>query len=205
MARIINYSRFVKDAADRMVGHADENQSIWVETLLTHTLSTLFRYQYPATPWATGDLISIDTSPPPGALGVQWTMLGEVGLFDSVADNADDLPLIDLQGSTQYNKAFTVGGAIAYSEQDLQASEMQGLFNIANEKGQAAPSLRPHARQLHPRGLVEELLSRRDQPRRAQGLAHHGRMDWPHAVADLQRRDLDVRGDLQRHRRRVHA
>jgi hypothetical protein len=139
MARTnINYARFVKDAADRMVGHADENQSIWVETLLTHTLSTLFRYQYPATPWATGDLISIDTSPPPGALGVQWTMLGDVGLFDSVADNADDLPLIDLQGSTQYNKAFTVGGAIAYSEQDLQASEMQGLFNIANEKGQAA-------------------------------------------------------------------
>lgn len=133
-----NYHHFVQDAVDRMVGRGDENQSIWVETLLVHTLSTLFRYRYPATPWSTGDLISIDTSPPPGALGVQWTMLGEVGLFDSVADNADDLPLIDLQGSTQYNKAFTVGGAITYSEQDLQASEMQGLFNIANEKGQAA-------------------------------------------------------------------
>lgn len=135
---MLDYNKYSKDAADRMVGRGDENQSIWVENLLTHTLSELFRFRYPSTPWANGDLISIDTSAPPGANGVQWEMLGEVGSFDSVADEADDLPLIDLQGASQYNKAFTVAAAIRYTEQQMAAADMQGLFNIAAEKGTAA-------------------------------------------------------------------
>jgi hypothetical protein len=134
----LDYTKYTKDAADRMVGRGDENQSIWVENLLTHTLNQLFLFRYPATPWANGDLISIDTSAPPGAVGVQWEMLGDVGAFDSVADEADDLPLIDLQGSSQFNRAFTVAAAIRWTEQQLSASDMQGLFNIAAEKGAAA-------------------------------------------------------------------
>lgn len=134
----MDLNKYVKDSAARMVGHADENQSIWVENLLTHTLNELFRFRYPSTPFANGDLITIDTSAPPGANGVQWEMLGDVGLFGEVSDAADDLPQIDLQGATQYNKAFTVAGFIAYTEQALQASDMQGLFSIAAEKGAAA-------------------------------------------------------------------
>jgi hypothetical protein len=134
----MDLNTYVKDSADRMVGHADQNQSIWVENLLTHTLAELFRYKYPATPWANGDLITIDTSAPPGANGIQWEMMGDVGQFASVADDAEDLPQVDLQGSTQYNKAFSIAAFIKYTEQQMQASEMQGNFNIANEKGQAA-------------------------------------------------------------------
>ena len=134
----MNLENYVKDSVDRMVGRGDENQSIWLENLLTHTLAELFRYRYPATPWSSGDLVALDFTAPPGANGVQWEMLGDVGLFDTVADSADDLPMVDLQGSTKYNKAITIAGAIRYSEQSMQASDMQGMFNIAAEKGVAA-------------------------------------------------------------------
>ncbi len=134
----MDLNQYCQDAAHRMVGRADDNQGIFVETLLTHTLAELFRFKYPATPFASGELIEIDASADPGADRVGWQMIGEVGKFRTVADNGDDMPRIDLKGSYASNKACTVSGYIEYTEQDLQAASMQRMFSISDEKGKAA-------------------------------------------------------------------
>jgi hypothetical protein len=138
MKRPFDFNTYVKDSAARIVGHGDANQSIFMENLLTETLRQLYLKRYPETPWGDGKLIDIDTSANPGANGVQWEMIGDVGLFKTVADDADDIPQIDVEGSTSYNKAITIAGAIRYSEQQLQAAEMQGMFNVASIKADAA-------------------------------------------------------------------
>jgi hypothetical protein len=135
---MFNLNAYVQDAVARMVPRGDQNQSIFVETLVTETLRQLYIKRYPDTPWSTGGLIDIDTSANPGANGVQWVMLGDVGLFKSTADDAVDLPQIDVEGSTAYNKAINITGAIRYSEQQLQAAEFQNLFSVATVKADAA-------------------------------------------------------------------
>lgn len=137
MNRNFDLNCYVKDSAAR-IGRSDANQSIFLENLLTETLKQLYMKRYPDTPWSSGKLIDIDTSANPGANGVQWEMLGDVGLFRTVADDADDLPQIDIEGSATYNKAITIAGAIRYSEQQLQAAEFQGMFNVASMKADAA-------------------------------------------------------------------
>lgn len=135
---MFDLNAYVQDSVARMVPRGDQNQSIFVETLLTETLRQLYLKRYPDTPWSTGGLVDIDTSANPGANGVQWVQLGDVGLFMTVADDADDLPQIDVEGATSYNKAITIGGAIRYSEQQLQAAEFQNLFSVATVKADAA-------------------------------------------------------------------
>lgn len=134
----MDLNHYVQDAAHKIVGRADNNQGIFVESLLTHTLAELFRFKYPKTPFASGELIEIDTSADPGSDRVGWQMIGEVGLFRTTADNGDDMPRIDIRGAYTSNIACTVSGFIEYSEQDLQASSKQKMFSISDEKGKAA-------------------------------------------------------------------
>lgn len=134
----MDLNRYVQDAAHRIVGRGDDNQGLYVQSLLTHTLNQVFQYKYRKTPFANGDLITIDTSADPGSDRVGWMMLGAAGKFATVADNGDDMPQIDLKGGYTSNKACTVAGFIEYTEQDLQAAAMQKLFNVATEKGTAA-------------------------------------------------------------------
>jgi hypothetical protein len=133
----MSLKKYCQDTA-RAIAHGDDNQSAYVETLLTNTLKTLFEFRYPAAVWGNGDIISLDTDADPGSEAVQWLQIGDVGEFATVADNGNDLPQIDINGSVQSNRAETVAGFIAYTEQELQASSMQKLFSIATQKGQAA-------------------------------------------------------------------
>lgn len=132
----MDLNRFVKDAAMKM--RSDNNQGVFIEQMLTHTIAELFRFKYPKTPFANGELCFMDQTGDPGSDRVGWQMIGEQGEFREVADNADDLPRIDINGTYDSNKARTVGAFIEYSEQDLRAASMQKVFDIATEKGQAA-------------------------------------------------------------------
>lgn len=128
--------RYIKDAAQQ-ISRGDTNQSIYLENLLTATIAELFRAQFPDTPWA-NDLVFLDTSGDRGAVAVQWNMISDVGSFDTVADDATDLPEIDIEGKPMANRCINVAGVIKYTLQQLAASNMQGMFNIASEKGDAA-------------------------------------------------------------------
>lgn len=133
----MSLKKYCRDTA-RAIAHGDDNQSAYVETLLTNTLKTLFEFRYPAAVWGNGDIISIDTDADPGSEAVQWLQIGDVGEFATVADGGGDLPQVDINGSVQSNRAETVAAFITYTEQELQASSMQKLFSVASQKGQAA-------------------------------------------------------------------
>ena len=142
------FSNYVKDAARKMA--TDDAQSVYAQHLVTATLQELFRFSYRNTPWANGELISISSNMDAGAASVAWLMVGDVGGADFVADNATDLPTSDVQGSLNINKAHTISTSIQYSTQDLRASSMSGLIDIAQEKARAA-------RQAHDRKVDEAI------------------------------------------------
>ena len=133
----MSLKKYCRDTA-RAIAHGDDNQSAYVETLLTNTLKTLFEFRYPAAVWGNGDIISLDTDADPGSEAVQWLQIGDVGEFATVADGGGDLPQVDINGSVQSNRAETVAAFITYTEQELQASNMQKLLSVASQKGQAA-------------------------------------------------------------------
>jgi hypothetical protein len=136
---------YITDAA-RQMGKLDDAQSVYAQHLVTATLQELFRFEYRATPWASGELISISTNMDEGAYSVAWQMLGDVGGAGIVADNATDIPTADLEGTLNLNKAHTVATSIYYSTQDIRAARMQNMFDIATEKAQSA-------RQAHDREI----------------------------------------------------
>jgi hypothetical protein len=141
-----NFKNYVQDAARKMA--CDDAQSAYAQHLVTATLQELFRFQYRQTPWASGELISISSNMDAGAASVAWMSLGDVGGADLVADNATELPTADLQGSLNINKAHTISTSIVYSTQELRQSNMQAMFDLANEKARSA-------RQAHDRKLDE--------------------------------------------------
>jgi len=143
-----NLKSYVADAARRMA--TDDAQSVYAQHLVTATLQELFRFQYRQTPWASGELISINSNMDAGAASVAWLTVGDVGGADFVADNATDLPTSDVEGTLNLNKAHTISTSIQYSTQDLRASSMSGLIDIAQEKARAA-------RQAHDRKLDEAI------------------------------------------------
>lgn len=133
----MSLKKYCQDTA-RAIAHGDDNQSAYVETLLTTTLKTLFEFRFPAAVWGNGDILAIDTDADPGSEAVQWLQIGDVGEFATVADVSNGLPQVDVNGSVQSNRAETVAAFISYTEQELQASNMQKLFSVAQQKGQAA-------------------------------------------------------------------
>lgn len=139
--------RYVRDAAAQIARFtADENSSVYARHLVTATLQELFRFEYRKTKWASGELISIGTNVNEGAREVSWQMLGDVGTAGIVADDANDVPEADIQGTLNLQKVHTIATSIRYSTQDIRQSRMQGLFDIATEKARAAREA--HDRQL---------------------------------------------------------
>ena len=127
---------------------ADDNAAIYARHLVTATLQELFRFEYRRTKWASGELLSFATNIDPGAREVSWMEMGNTGTADIVADSANDIPTADIEGQLNINRAYTIATAIQFSTQDIRASRMQGLFDIASEKAQAA-------REAHDRKLDE--------------------------------------------------
>lgn len=141
---------------------ADDNAAIYARHLVVASLQELFRFEYRKTKWASGELISITSNIDAGAREVSWMEIGNTGTADIVADNANDIPTADLEGDLSINKCYTVATAVEYSTQDVRQSRMQGLFDIATEKAQAA-------REAHDR-KIDELIRLGDVPRGITGI-----------------------------------
>ena len=159
----MSYLKKVCDSVTHLpMFRADDNAAIYARHLVTATLQELFRFEYRKTKWASGELISIATNIDAGAREVSWMEIGNTGAAGIVADNANDIPTADLEGDLSINKAYTVATAIQYSTQDIRQSRLQGLFDIAGEKAQAA-------REAHDR-RIDELIRLGDVPRAITGI-----------------------------------
>lgn len=116
----------------------DVQSGIYAKQLVTQTLAELFRFEYPETKWASGRLMSLFTGVSEGALEYSYLEMDHSGRAEFVADNATDLPAMEIAGRNNLRRIKTLGGYVTYSTQDIRTSQLQGRFDIATEKAQAA-------------------------------------------------------------------
>lgn len=117
---------------------ADVETGRLAQQLVTATLRELFRHDFPEKKWMNAGLITISTNVDEGAKEfsyVESVRSGEAGI---VADNATDVPAVDVEGRNNLRGIKTVADYITYSTQDLRSARFQGLFDIAQEKAVAA-------------------------------------------------------------------
>ena len=135
--------RNVCDSVKSYYGHYDAAQSVFAANLVNATIQELFRYEYPTTRWANGDLIDFRTDIDRGALTYQYGQVGSVGSGEPgaegiVAHNATDIPEVDLNGEFPVGRIHTLACSFSFSEQDLDSARLQGMFDLAAEKARAA-------------------------------------------------------------------
>ena len=117
---------------------SDASLGVIAEQLAIETLTQLYRFKYPSTKYADGSLLSIDTSVDEGASVYAYTELEDLGHADLVAENATDLPNVDIAGHNNLREIRTVASSITFTTQDLRASQRRGVVNIAQEKARSA-------------------------------------------------------------------
>jgi hypothetical protein len=134
-----NYAKRYADSAAQVMARGDDSLAVYARNLVLSTLTELFRWEYRRTPWASGELISIGPyGVSEGAREYGWLELGHVGNAGIVADGSMDVPTADVEGAYNTARVHTVATSIVYSTQDLRASSLQGMFDIASEKVAAA-------------------------------------------------------------------
>lgn len=116
---------------------ADANTAAFARHLVLATFQELLRQEYPATKFASGELLPISTSINEGAREYSYFELGSAGKAGIVADNATDIPSATLTGDLTVRKVHTVACSFEYSTQDVRSAQMQGLYDMASEKALA--------------------------------------------------------------------
>jgi len=115
----------------------DANEAYFARQLVLETLKELFREEYTATKWASGELLPISTSLDDGAREYSYLQLGQVGRAAIVADNATDIPSSTLTGAQTLHSIKTVACSFDYSTQEVRQARMQGTFDLPSEKAAA--------------------------------------------------------------------
>ena len=118
--------------------HADDKSAIFAQHLVRFTFQELFRVEHEAAKWGTGELVPIVSNVHEGAQEVSYQEIESTGRAQIVADNATDLPRSDVKGKQNLIPVKTAGCSFEYSEQEIATAQMQGQYDIAIEKAQAA-------------------------------------------------------------------
>jgi hypothetical protein len=137
---ILNFMiRSVRDSgAVRSVYADDATAGMYAKQLVTQTIGELFRHEFPELKWMNAGLIPFMTSIDEGAKEYSFIEMENAGEAEIIADNADDLPEVDIAGKNNLREIVTVGCSVSYSMQDIRTSKFQGMFDIASEKSAAA-------------------------------------------------------------------
>lgn len=141
---------------DSVARNFNKDEAFYAADLVNSTLSRIFELEYPELGWLNGGLLDISQEVDPGAASYSYLQMGGAGRAEIVADNATDIPLIDLHGDQNVGKIVTVAAAFTYSTQDVRQAALQGrnggfAFSIAERKARAA-------REAHDR-KINELLA----------------------------------------------
>jgi len=147
--RRINLDSFLKQVGARFRENYDDNGAILATNLTRATVRELFAYKVLDTPWANGDLISLDTSPPEGAQSVDWYMIKDVApAGSSFVAPGGPFPRVDIAGEGHNNRAHTMGCSFGFELSELQGWELQGLGGSLPE-GKARAARRFHDADLN--------------------------------------------------------
>ena len=71
-------------------------------------------------------LFPVSADADPGAATITYQSYGMVGVAKIIANYADDLPRVDVQGEEHTVKVFSIGESYGYSVQDVRAARMAG-------------------------------------------------------------------------------
>lgn len=117
---------------------ADANEGIFAQHLVRETLRELFTKDLPERKWVNGGLIAMPGGVSAGAREYSYMESEGKGSAKIVADNATDIPMADLDGQLNLLPVKTVATSIRYSRQDVRSAQMQGLFDVVQQKSMAA-------------------------------------------------------------------
>jgi len=126
------------DSSARKMARGDSNGAVFIKALLISFTKELFRFEHEQTKFASGELITIDTSDNPGSDSVGYATVESVGDADIVAPDATEIPSADVRSGFKIIKAETVATSFHFSTQDLRQASMQGNLDIAGEKARSA-------------------------------------------------------------------
>ena len=123
--RLDQYRRIITSiAAESGDLHLDANETAMFARQLEEIDATLYRVLYPE---LKGTLIvPVKTDINPGAEEYTYRAMDYVGQSKVIANYADDLPRVDVQGFERTAKLFGHGASYGYSIQDLRRSRMTG-------------------------------------------------------------------------------
>lgn len=132
------HSDMVDDFMDKSSYKKDTETGIFARQLVIATIRELFVHETLATKWATGGLLSIDSSMNAGATEYSFLEQARVGLAEIVADDATDIPLATIEGRNNLRDIVTPAIGIKYSRQEVRTAQMQGMFDLVSSKVAAA-------------------------------------------------------------------
>jgi hypothetical protein len=143
MSKLNQRIKNVCDSVGEYFGRMDAGEGVFARNLVTATIQELYKFEYPSTRWANGELIDWQTGIDAGAKEFGYLQAGSVGGGEPgasgiVADNATDIPEVDVNGDYHLGRVHTVACSFSYSYQDLESARLQGLFDMAQLKAQSA-------------------------------------------------------------------
>lgn len=103
----------------------DANETAVFARQLEDIDAQLYRVVYPQLKGTA--LVPVKTDIDPGAEEYTYRVMDYAGQSKPIANYADDLPRVDVQGKEVTTKLFSHGAAYGYSLQDLRRSRMTGL------------------------------------------------------------------------------
>ena len=104
----------------------DSASGLFAANLTLVTLNEVFKHEYPATHWASGELCTISTAVDEGARAVGYTELKGIGRAGIVAENATDIPETDVEGEYHSHRVRTIAASFSWTTQDVRTARMQG-------------------------------------------------------------------------------
>lgn len=116
----------------------DAGEAIFSRMLTEQTLGVLFRHEYAPAKWLNEGFISIDTSLHPGTEEYGYEEITDVGEARIVSPDADDVPTVNIKGERTVQIVKTIAAGFLYSRQEARKAQLQGSFNLVQEKGRVA-------------------------------------------------------------------
>ncbi len=116
----------------------DAQAANFARLLATQTLSGIEKHEYPEMKWVNGGLIAITSEVDEGADHYMWLEQSVVDEGDKLLSNdADDFPLVDVEGAENFGRVHSFGRAFQYTAQDVRKSRFHGVTDIVRDKAVA--------------------------------------------------------------------
>jgi len=104
----------------------DAAESIFFERELTKVKAKSFDIKYPKLKLASGLLVPISNDAGEGAENIAYQQFDQFGISKIISNYADDLPVVDVNGTEFISKIKDHGAAYIYSNREIKAARFAG-------------------------------------------------------------------------------